>query len=108
MSKKIYCIAEFKAKQGKERELFEVLKSLEPNSNREDGCIYYTVTQQIESEFAQGTSDYSIVFNECWADIEAFEEHCRRDEIQDFFQTHCVAETGLVEDSNVRIFSDEA
>jgi len=107
MSKKVYCIAEFKAKPGQDTALFKVLQSLEPNSNREDGCLYYTVTKQIESDFAQGNSDYSIVFNECWSDIEAFESHCRRDEIQAFFQAHCVAETGLVADSNVRIFSDE-
>lgn len=107
MSNKVYCIAEFRAKKGKENELFKVLQSLEPNSNSEEGCLYYVVTRQIKSEFAQGQSDYSIVFNECWRDISSFEDHCRRDEIQQFFQTHCVAETGLVADSNVRIFSDE-
>ncbi len=33
MSKKIYCIASFEAKEGLNEELFKVLQSLEPLSN---------------------------------------------------------------------------
>ncbi|MPW31779.1 antibiotic biosynthesis monooxygenase [Agarivorans sp. B2Z047] len=107
MSKKIYCIAMFKPKAGKQNELFKVLQALEPNTLREDGCIQYTVTRQIDNPFALGTG-YPIAFQEIWADKESFEAHCQRKEISEFFQTHCVAETGLVEDSNVCVYSDEA
>ena len=49
MSKKVYCVAQFQPKEGKLNEvLFEVLKSLEPNTLREDGCIQYTVTRHIQ------------------------------------------------------------
>jgi len=96
----------FKAKPGKTNELFKVLQALEPNAQREDGCIQYLVTRHIENDFAQGTS-YPIVFNEVWRDKAAFEAHCQRRDIVDFFETHCVAETGLVEDSNVCVYSDQ-
>ncbi|HEY5714979.1 MAG TPA: putative quinol monooxygenase [Psychromonas sp.] len=106
MSQKIYCIAMFKPKAGKTNELFKILQALEPNSQREDGCIQYLVTRHIENDFAQGTS-YPLVFNEVWRDQAAFEAHCQRKEIVDFFQTQCVSENGLVEAHNVCVYSDQ-
>ncbi|MDA0146833.1 putative quinol monooxygenase [Vibrio sp. LaRot3] len=106
MSKKVYCIAQFQPKPGKLDELFEVLKALEPNTLREDGCLQYTVTRHITTPFAEGDS-YPIAFNEIWVDNESFEAHCQRAEIQQFFQEQCVAETGLVDKSNVCVYTDE-
>lgn len=107
MSSRVYCIAQFQPKDGKENELFNVLKSLEPNTLREDGCIQYRVTKQIESPFADGKS-MPIVFNEIWQDMVAFEQHCQRDEITSFFQRYCLDDDGLAEDWNVTVYSDEA
>ena len=84
MSNKIYCVAMFKAKDGKENELFNVLQSLEPNTLREDGCIQYIVTRHIKSSFAEGSS-FPLVFNEIWENNQAFEAHCQRKEIVEFF-----------------------
>ena len=106
MSSKVYCLAQFQPKPGKEKELFKVLQSLEPNTLREDGCLQYIVTRHISSPFAEGTS-FSIVFNEIWEDMAAFELHCQRQEIVDFFNTYCVADDGLAEDLNVCVYSDE-
>ena len=106
MSKKVYCLAQFQPKAGKAAELFRVLQGLEPNTLREDGCLQYRVTRQISSDFAAGTG-FSIVFNEIWADMAAFEAHCQRAEIQQFFQTYCLAEDGLAADWNVCVYSDE-
>lgn len=106
MSKKVYCIASFKPKEGKEEELFEVLQSLEAKTTREDGCIQYIVTKHISHPNATGTS-FPIVFNEIWASKEAFELHCIKDYITDFFKRHCVDKDGLVEESNVCVYSDE-
>ena len=107
MSSKVYCLAQFQPKPGKEKALFKVLQSLEPNTLREDGCLQYIVTHHIASPFAEGTS-FPIVFNEIWKDMDAFELHCQRQEIVDFFNTYCVAEDGLAEDWNVCVYSDEA
>jgi len=106
MSQKIYCIAMFQPKAGKLDELFKVLQALEPNSQREDGCIQYLVTRHVKNDFAQGSS-FPIVFNEVWRDKATFEAHCVRKEIVAFFDTHCVAQTGLVENYNVCIYSDQ-
>ncbi len=106
MSSKVYCLAQFKPKAGKEAQLFTVLQALEPNTLREDGCVQYTVTRHIPSPFAEGES-YPIVFNEIWQNMAAFEAHCQRQEIVKFFETQCVAEDGLVEKWNVCVFSDE-
>lgn len=106
MSEKVYCLAQFQPKPGKAAELFKVLQSLEPNTLREDGCIQYRVTRQINSPFAEGTS-FPIVFNEIWANMKAFEAHCQRQEIVDFFNAYCLAEDGLAADWNVCVYSDE-
>lgn len=106
MSKKIYCIASFKPKPGKEEAVFKALQALESNTRREDACLQYTVTRQIDNPFAQGSS-YPIVFHEIWASREAFEAHCQRREIQDFFARHVAAEDGDIEDANVCVYTDE-
>ena len=106
MSKRVYCLAQFKAKPGKEKELFEALKALEPNTQREDGCIQYTVTRHIQNPFAAGES-YPIVFQEIWESRDAFEAHCRRKEIAGFFDANFKNPKGLVESQNVCVYTDE-
>jgi len=106
MSKILYCIAQFTPKEGKFDLLFEKLKALEPNTLREEGCLRYRVTKQIENPFAQGES-MPIVFNEAWASVENFEKHCQRDEIVDFFEKECLAKDGLVAAYNVTAYMDE-
>jgi len=106
MSSKVYCLAQFQPKPGKEKELFQVLQSLEPNTVREDGCIQYRVTRHIHSPFAEGNS-FPIVFNEIWSNMAAFEAHCQRTEIVNFFNDYCLAENGLAADWNVCVYSDE-
>lgn len=106
MSSKVYCIAEFRAKGGFEQELLETLRALEPQTLREDGCLQYRLTRQIHSPFADGTG-FHIVFNEIWQDMDAFETHCQKPYITKFFQEACIADTGIVAEWNVRVFSDE-
>ena len=106
MSKKIYCIASFEAKEGKEKELIEVLQTLEPKTIREDGCIQYLVTKQMSHANANGKS-FPIVFNEIWASKEDFENHCNKPYITDFFKNHCIDENGLVKEFNVCVYTDE-
>ena len=106
MSSKVYCIAQFLPKAGQEKALFIALQGLETNTLREDGCIFYRVTRQISSPFAGGKS-FPLVFNEVWQDMKAFEAHCQREELMKFFDTQCKATTGLVQDWNVCIYTDE-
>ncbi len=106
MSQRVYVLAQFKAKDGKEQELFNTLKALEPDSYREEGCIQYTVTRQIDHECAT-RNNYSIVFNEIWANANSWAAHGRRRQIHDFFENEVVDPNGLVEDAIVTAYSDE-
>ena len=106
MSKILYCIAQFRPKEGKFDALFQTLKSLEPDTLREEGCLRYRVTKQIENTFAPGES-MPIVFNEAWVSVEDFERHCQRDAIVDFFEKECLNPEGLVASYNVCAYEDE-
>jgi quinol monooxygenase YgiN len=106
MTSRVYVLAQFKPKSGKEAELFEILKALEPDSYREEGCIQYMLTRQIDHPSAS-RNEYSIVFNEIWEDADSWAAHGRRKQIQHFFETQVQAETGLVEDAVVTAYSDE-
>ncbi|MBD8511914.1 antibiotic biosynthesis monooxygenase [Photobacterium sp. WH77] len=106
MTSRVYVLAQFKPKAGKEAELFDVLKALEPDSLREQGCVQYTLTRQIDHPSAT-RNDYPIVFNEIWASAEDWSAHGRRQQIQHFFETQVKAESGLVDDAIVTAYSDE-
>lgn len=106
MSKIVYCIAQFTPKKGKLEELFSILKALEPNTLREDGCLSYRVTKHFKNEFAQGDT-MPLVFNESWKDFDSFKKHCQRDEIVNFFESQCLSEDGLVATYNVTTYTDE-
>ena len=105
MSKILYCIAQFTPKEGKFNALFKILKALEPDTLREEGCLRYRVTKHIENPFAEGSS-MPIVFNESWATVEDFERHCQRKSIVDFFEEECLSEEGIVENYNVTAYKD--
>lgn len=108
MSQRIYCIAEFEPKKGYEQELFEKLMSLESLTLRENGCIRYRVTRQIKHPQAPSESKFSIVFNEEWANIEAFDLHCAKPYIVEFFDKYVEnPNSAIIADCNVRVFSDE-
>lgn len=108
MSSIVYCIAEFAPKIGCEEKLFNLLTSLEPLALREDGCLKYRVTRQINHPAANTASKFSLVFHEEWASIDAFNEHGAQPYIVNFFKTYVeTPETSLVDDFSLRIFSDE-
>ncbi|SEG29544.1 MULTISPECIES: putative quinol monooxygenase [Marinobacterium] len=106
MSSLVYCIAQFKPRPGKEKELFAVLQSLEPNTLREEGCIQYRVTRHIPNPYADGSS-FPIAFNEIWRDAESFAKHNEGPRIKEFFSRYCLAEDGLAEEWNVCVYTDE-
>jgi len=106
MSRILYCVAQFTPKEGKFDALFETLKALEPDTLREEGCLSYRVTKQIESSFAEGES-MPIVFHETWGTVEDFERHCQRKGIVEFFDKECLGEDGLVKSYNVTAYMDE-
>jgi len=99
----VYCIAEFTAKDGREQELYDKLNSLEAETHLENGCIMYSVMQQINNEYAKGTG-HKIIMNEIWRDESSFNKHNNKDHILKFFNAECVDENGSCKDYNVRLF----
>jgi quinol monooxygenase YgiN len=99
----VYCIAEFKAKEGREDELFGILQGLEEETHKEKGCIQYKVMRKITNEFAGGESK-GIIFNEIWETVEDFNVHNKADHITEFFTEQCLKETGSAESWNVNLF----
>lgn len=107
MTSRVYVLAQFKPKEGKEAALFEMLKALEPDAYREEGCVQYRVTRQIDHPSAT-RNDYPLVFNEIWRDADAWAAHGRRKQIQNFFESQVQADTGMVEDALVTAYTDES
>lgn len=103
MGNKIYCIAEFKAKEGREDELFNALQALEEETHLEEGCIMYTVMRKVENKYATG-EHYGIIFNEIWESEETFNKHNESKHVQDFFQKECLDNKGSAEKWNVNTF----
>jgi len=99
----VYCIAEFKAKEGREQELFQALKALENKTHKEKGCIQYLVQRKIPNEYARG-GHYGIIFNEIWETEEDFNNHNEAEHIQRFFQKECLSKDGSAECWNVNLF----
>ena len=106
MSNRVYVLAQFKPKEGKEAELFEILKALEPDSYREEGCLQYMLTRQITHPSATN-NEFTIAFNEIWESPEAWSAHGERQQIKHFFESQVQAETGLVADVLVTAYTDE-
>lgn len=106
MSQRVYVLAQFQPKAGKEQALFNTLKALEPDSYREQGCIQYIVTRQIDHESAT-RNNYPILFNEIWATAVDWAAHGRRQQIQQFFEKEVSNPDGLVADVIVTAYSDE-
>lgn len=106
MTTRVYVLAQFQPKVGKEAELFEVLKALEPDAYREQGCVQYMLTRQIDHPSASRNA-YPIVFNEIWQDADSWSAHGRRKQIQHFFETQVKADSGLVKDAIVTAYTDE-
>jgi len=78
--REIVCVAQFKAKEGKEGELLEALHSLIPATRAEEGNIRYELNQAIEDS-------RTITFIEKFASKEAFDYHCNTPYIKGFFET---------------------
>jgi len=100
---KLYCTAEFKAKVGREEELFSALQALEKETHQEEGCEFYKVMKKVDNECATGVH-MGILFNEIWSCHETFIKHNKSKHIQDFFEKECLNKNGSAEKWNVNVF----
>ncbi|QBF83544.1 antibiotic biosynthesis monooxygenase [Shewanella maritima] len=91
----LVCVAQFTAKAGKRDELVAALAALIPDTRRESGCIRYELNVSLDD-------DNKVAFVEKFVDREAFDKHCAKDAIQDYF--HNVMPE-LVESHHVEVFN---
>src|SRR5271157_6046147 len=76
----IVCVAQFRAKEGKEEELLEAMHALIPPTRSEEGNIRYELNQAIDAP-------RTITFIEKFASKEAFDYHCNTPYFKEFFDT---------------------
>jgi quinol monooxygenase YgiN len=92
----VVCVAEFFAKDGKAGELIDALHVLIKPTHAEDGCIRYELNQRADQQ-------NGITFIEKWKDKKAFDEHCAKPYISDFFNN---VRPGLVDRFEVKLYEE--
>lgn len=94
--KRVVCIARFLAKLGKEEKLVAALCSLVRNTRMEEGCIRYELNVCHENPRI-------ITVIEKFSDIEAFDEHCEKEEFKKFIQ---LILPNVVESSDIDVYRE--
>ena len=94
--KELVCVAQFKAKEGKENQLLKALHALIPATRSEKGNLRYELNQAIEDP-------RTITFVEKYASQEAFDFHCNTPYIKKFFDT---VPSKLVETSVITLYKE--
>ena len=108
MSNHVFVVSEWLAKENHEQELREQFKKLLKISlENEPGCISARVTQQVKHPGAPSSSKYTIVLLQEYADVEAFDLHCKTEYVAEFFK-NCIEnkETAIVEHWQCRLLSE--
>ena len=92
----VVCVAEFFAKEGKERQLINALHLLMRPTHAEAGCIRYELNQRSDDPLG-------ITFIEKWRDKKAFDDHCTTPYIAHFFN---VVRPELVDRFEVKLYEE--
>lgn len=110
MSKHVFVVSEWIAKENHEEELLDCFKKLLAKTmEQEEGCVKARVTQQITHPGAPTQSEYTIVLLQEYVSLEAFDHHCKSAYVADFFKTYIEdKKTSIVKDWRCRLFSEAA
>lgn len=92
----VVCVAEFHAFEGKANELISALHLLMKPTHKEPGCIRYELNQRADDP-------RWITFIEKWTDQKAFDEHCAKPYITDYFDNQ---RPKLVENFEVKLYRE--
>ena len=109
MGKNVFFVSEWLPKKNYEKDLWDKFKQLlSLTKQQEKGCLSARVTRQISHPGSPGKSKYTIILLQKYINIEAFNIHCESDYIKDFFKKYIEnSQTGIVEDWQCRLFSEE-
>ncbi len=108
MSKHVFIVSEWLAKDGLDEKLYILLKELlDTTRAKEDGCIRAHATRQITHPGSPGKSKYNIVLLQEYESIKAFDIHCTSDYVTNFFNVYISDQlTGIVADWTCRLFAE--
>ncbi|NNM60060.1 MAG: hypothetical protein HKM04_09645 [Legionellales bacterium] len=108
MSKHVFVVSEWLAKEGCEQVLWKQVKKLMAlTSEKEKGCVRAHATRQIPHPGAPSKSKYTIILLQEYIDLKAFDIHCASDYVEKAFKDLVEnKETGLVADWRCRLFSE--
>ncbi len=105
----VFVVSEWLPKAGCEAELWIRFKKLMAQTlENEKGCLRAHATKQISHPGAPGKSKYAIILLQEYVDLKAFDIHCASDYVAHAFKELVDNPTSaIVEDWNVRLFSEE-
>ncbi len=107
MSDSVFVVSEWRPKEGCDEKLWDQFKQLMALSRKESGCIRAHVTKQIPHPGAPTKSKYMIALLQEYVDIKAFDIHCTKEYVKNFFRDFIEnEETALVEDWQCKLFSE--
>ncbi len=109
MSGHVFVVSEWLPKENCEEKLWDLLKKVMALTRKnESGCIRAHATRQIHHPDASGQSKYTIILLQEYVDIKAFDIHCQADYVKSAFKKYIDnEETALVQEWNVRLFSED-
>jgi quinol monooxygenase YgiN len=109
MSEHVFVVSEWLAKESHENALKAQFKKLLAHTlKHEPDCVSARVTHQVAHPGSPTQSKFTIVLMQEYINIEAFDNHCSKDYVSDFFKIYIEHEkTGIVEDWQCRLFTED-
>jgi quinol monooxygenase YgiN len=108
MSNHVFVVSEWLPKKNCEQECWKQLKKLMAETLNEQGCLSARAMRQISHPNSPRKSKYTIVLQQEYVDIKAFDAHCNTEYVKDFVKKYVeTKETALIEDGMCRLFSED-
>ena len=80
----IYVIAKSELKPGYREEYIKIAKANIPNVLAEEGCIFYTLTEECDAGFGGTVNPDIVTFVECWESVEHLHKHLSQPHMEVF------------------------
>lgn len=101
----VFVISEWLPKKNCDQELWKQLEDIMALTAKEAGCISARAMRQRIHPASPGISKYTIVLFQEYADLQAFDIHCTKDYVRNFFHQYVENEDlALVEEWTCRLF----
>lgn len=109
MSEHVFVISEWLPKENCEEECWKQFKKLMALTlENESGCISARATRQIPHPNSPGKSKYTIVLQQEYVNIKAFDIHCAADYVKDLVKKYIENEkTAIIKEGTCRLFSEK-